>query len=242
MAAADWFRRKDGSMGAGKEQEDSVEFKPEAFKKDMDESLDAKLKTLQEENDKKMKPLLDMATSIAEEKAEKAKKLKEAEDKKTKEENEISDEDWMLDPKGTAERLIAQRTQGTNTATLMLASRMALKETFEDAEQYPYYTGDVKAKVDAMVDAQPLNTRHRSDVIQNCYKLVVFDHQKEIAEGKIKARNSAASLTSTGTGGPSGKGGSGEDEALSNEEKFAAKSMGITEDDWKKSKRELTYV
>jgi len=189
-----------------------------------------------------MKPLLDMASSIAEEKAEKAKKLREAEAKKTLEENEISEEDWLIDPKGAAERLVAQRTQGTNTATMMLAARMARKETFEDVEQYPYYAGDIKAKVDAMIDAQPLNTRHRADVIQNCYKLVAFDHQKEITEGKIQARNSAATFSGSGTGGHSGKAGSEENETLSNEEKFAAKSMGISEDDWKKSKRELTYV
>lgn len=236
-----WIRKSDGSMGEGDANSD-IEIKPEQLKKDITEHVDNKLaesfKTFGEANDAKLKPLLDMAASIAQDKADKAEAARKATENKNREDNQLTTEDFMLDPLDATRRAQAPLA----SAVKMLAARSAIRETFENVESFPYYTGDVKAKVDAMIAQQPLDAQMRSDVISNCYKAVVHDHLKEIQEGKLKARGSAAMFDGGSSGGHTGKSGESTTETLTEEEKAAAKVFGMSEADWSKSKRELSYV
>lgn len=109
---------------------------------------------------------------------------------------------------------------------------------FEDAEAFPYYIGTLKSKVDALLDAQPAVQRANPDVIRNVYKIVVFDHQKEITEDKIKSRLSSASSAGTGTGAP-GTGDKGAMPVLTQQMKSVAKAMGMSEADYATAMKEL---
>jgi hypothetical protein len=109
---------------------------------------------------------------------------------------------------------------------------------FEDAEAFPYYTGTLKSKVDALLDAQPPVQRANPDVIRNVYKIVVFDHQKEISEDKIKSRLSSASTPTTGAG-TSSSGDKGALPVLTQQMKSVARSMGMSEADYATAMKEL---
>lgn len=231
-----WFKRSDGSFGSKDEhKDDDIEFKPEKLKEDIEASFKTKMDEMQTANDAKMKPLLDMAANLEADRAARAEAQRVAAANKNKEDDEIKDEDWLLDP----EKAVEKKLSGTNQAVMMLAARQARREVLENE---PYYYDEIKRKVDAMIDAQPLKSRMDSSVITNCYKLVMYDHQKDIADGKLRTKNSALVFQSNGTGGHSGKDGGDVDEVLTNEEKHAASALGLSEVDWKKSKKELTYV
>lgn len=232
----DWFRRKDGQVVPGEDKNDlsDIEFKPEVLRKEIDTSIETKFAEFSTKQQETLKPVLEMAAAIQAERAEKAELARKAAERKNTEENEVTAEDFMLDPVGAMQKVNRSR----DTATLMLAARMAAKDTLEDKE---YYHGDIKSKVDQMVAAQPLENRIKPDVIENCYKLVMFDHMKDINEGKIKSKNNAASFESNGTGGANGKG-TDTDESMSPDEKLVASRMGISEKDWIASRREMSYV
>lgn len=230
-----WIRKSDGQMTATDETSlRDVEFKPEEFRKELGTEIESKFGAFQTELTTRMKPMEELAAAIQLERTERVAAEKRAKERKEKDENEVTDEDFLLDPA----RAVENKMRGTNTAVMMLAARMAKQETLESKE---YYHGDIKSKVDAMLSQQPLNQQTRADVIENCYKLVMYDHMKDIQEGKIKSRTSGTSFQNTGTGGHSAK--TGEDlETMTADEKQMAKNMGLTEKDWISSRKELTYV
>ena len=231
---SEWVRRGDGSLGEGKDLSD-IEFKPEEFEKKLTTSFKTQLDEMQTKQNESMKPLLDMAASIAAEKTEKVEAARVAAAKKTAETNEVTMEDFMLDPEDAMRR----KLEPTNRALMMLAARGALREQMEDKE---YYHGDMKSKIDALVSTLPLAQQTNAASIENCYKIVVYDHQKDITDGKIKARNTAAIFAGDSTGGHSGKESSDSGETLSADEKLVASRMGISDKDWISSRKELTYV
>lgn len=123
-------------------------------------------------------------------------------------------------------------------ATLMQQGSELRRNIFEDAEAFPYYTGALKSKIDALLDAQPPSSRANPDIIRNVYKIVIYDNQKEIAENKFKSRFSSASESGTGTGGPN----AGDKAALpvlTQQMKAVARSMGMSEAEYATSMKEL---
>lgn len=231
-----WFRRGDGSYKPGEEDKhDEVEFDPKKMQGEITTELTNKFGEFQTETDKKLSPVLEFITSFKADKEAREVVARKAAEDKNKNDNALTEEDYLLDPIEATRRAM----EPTNNAIRLLASRQARREVLEDKE---YYYGDIKNKVDSMIDQQPLNLRHDPNVITNCYKLVMFDHSKEIAEGKIKARNTSAIFESGSTGGHSGKeGGEGED-TWTKEEETAAGHMGLTKKDWISSRKELSYV
>jgi len=123
---------------------------------------------------------------------------------------------------------------------------IAMYQRKELLGQMDYYASDsdFKAKVDALIDAQPLANRSNSGVIMNAYKSVYFDMRKEIEEGKIKSLASINSGSGRGsnqdTGGKSSSDGDGV--IMTAEEKAYARKLGIPEASWIKQKKELEYV
>lgn len=235
-----WFRKPDGEVKPGEEKkEEEIEFKPEELKKDISTEFDNKLKTFGEEQDKKMKPLLDMAANIENDRKAREEKARKEAEKKDKDDNALTSEDFMLDPVAATQRAIKDGTSGLTKATMMLAARGNIRETLQDKE---YYHGDFKAEVDTMIAHQSLENQCRPDVVENCYLVTLAKHMKDINEGKIKARTSGMSFETGGTGGHKPEGKEGENETLTSDEKQAAAAMGIPEKEWIKSRRELTFV
>lgn len=232
-----WFKRSDGSMSAEEERRNKsdIEIDPAKLKEDLSGEISGNLKKFKEDQDEQLKPVLSFVEEMRAEREERKRAEAEEQRKRVAKENEVDDTDWLLDPSKAVEK----KLQPTQMAVLSLASKQARQEILGDKD---FYYGDIKVEIDKRIDAQPLNQRTNPTMIENCYKLVLFDKQKEIAEGKIRARNNAASFESKGTGGHSGKGAEDHDEELSADEKFAAKALGMDEKDWKSSKKELTYV
>lgn len=232
-----WFKRSDGSMSPEEERRNKsdIEIDPAKLKTELSEDFGKHLTTFQSEQDEKLKPVLSFVEEMRKEREERLAAEQRERIAKANKENEVDDTDFLLDPS----KAIDKKLQPTQMAVLSLAARAARREVLDEKE---YYHGEIKAKVDQMIQAQPLAQQSNSNVIENCYKLVMFDHQKDIAEGKIKSRNNAASFESNGTGGASGKGKSDSEEELSQDEKHAAKALGISEKDWQSNKKELTYV
>lgn len=229
-----WFRKPDGSMSSEENKLEDIEFKPEEFKKELSKDFGEKLTALQTEQDKKMQPLLDMATQLAADRAEKAETLRIANEKKNKENSEVTSEDFLLDPVEAARRL----NQPVAQATMMLAARMAVKDTLENKD---FYHGEFKTKVDKYVASMSLEQQMNPASIENCYKIVLGESYQDINEGKIKARTSSSQFESSGTGGSKG---SGEEstETLTKEEEHMAKQFGMTPKQWADSKKEMVYV
>lgn len=230
-----WFRRSDGSFKAGEEQHGEVEFDPAKFKGEITTEITGKFGEYQTKNDEKLAPVLEFITSFKADQESRAAAARKIAEDKAKGDNQLTEEDYLLDPIEATRRAM----EPTNIAVRLLASRQARREVLEDKE---YYHGELKTKVDAMIDQQPLNLRHDPNVITNCYKLVMYDNDADIKAGKIKARNTGAIFESGGTGGHSGKEGGEGEESWSKEEETAAGHMGLTKKDWIASRKELTYV
>lgn len=229
-----WYRKPDGSMSDENKLED-IEFKPEKLKEDITKDFGEKLTAMQTAQDEKMKPLLDMATQLAADRAERAELARKAAEKKATENQELTSEDFLLDPI----EAIRRAQQPVAKATMMLAARMATKDTLEGKE---YYHGEFKTQVDALVASMSLEQQMNPASIENCYKIAFADNYKAITEGTIKARTSSSQFESSSTGGHSGSGKTDSLDALTKEEEHMAKTFGMTNEQWAKSKKELEYV
>jgi type II secretory pathway pseudopilin PulG len=113
------------------------------------------------------------------------------------------------------------------------------RSIFEDQEAFPYYTGAIKAEIDAMLDKQPLATRANADAIRNTYAIICFNKQKEINENKHRSRMSSASSAGTGTGAPSGNADPTALPTLTQDMQLVAKKMGMTNEQYAQAMKEL---
>lgn len=135
------------------------------------------------------------------------------------------------------QRVIDTRFQQVNERSLRVEARVVRASVFEDAENYPYYTGDIKKKVDDILDLEPYDNQANPTIVKNAYKVVLADHIKELQENKLRSRLSSASGPSStsnlGTPDPNAL------PVLSAEEKDYATKMGISHEEWAKSKKAL---
>lgn len=233
---ASWFKREDGEMKPGEDsKKPAEEFDPAKFQSAVETSVKTQMEEFYNKQSEANKPVHDFISTLQKERDERAAKAATENAKKQQEEGQTTDEDWILDPSAAVKKQI----DPTNRALLTVAAKQMRSEVLGEKE---YYHGDIKAKVDAILAQQSLANQNRADVLENTYKIVMFDHQKEIADGKIKARNMSGVFESNGVGGHNGKSDAEKGEELSADEKFAAKQMGISEKDWQSSKKELVYV
>jgi hypothetical protein len=232
-----WFRQKDGSLQPGEDRDglDDVEFKPEKFKEELTNTLTEKFAAQEAKQAEAMKPMQEMAELMKAERAERAAAEAKRVAAAQKEEQGDFSERMMLDP----ESAIEEKLQGTNKALMLLAAREARRETLDSKE---YYHGAIKARADALIESLPLAQRSNAGSLENCYKIACFDNQKEITEGKIKARNTSGIFEGGSTGAPSGTGAGEASDNLTAEEKQMAKNFGMSEKDWGAQKREMSYV
>ncbi|HEY1644809.1 MAG TPA: hypothetical protein VGF75_00300 [Candidatus Saccharimonadales bacterium] len=133
-------------------------------------------------------------------------------------------------------RVIDTRFNQVNQTAMRAEARETRRSVFEDIENFPYYTGDLKQKIDEMIEKEPLTNQVNPLMARNCYKIVVADHIKDIQDGKVRSRLSAATGSSTSTTTTTDVNAL---PTLTDDEKKTAKGMGIPEAEWAKAKKDL---
>lgn len=168
------------------------------------------------------------------------KKLKEAARaeelaKKALKEEETNDEEWITDPKKAAREML----QPLVVDQINTNSRLMRKEIFEDGTEWEYYNGELKKEIDNYIDSLPPAQRANPLSIKNCYYVAIGKHQAEIKEGKLKSRFSAASTTTAKSSD-----GKGVDSkvTLTDEQKLAAKRLGVKEESYAKNFQEMVGI
>lgn len=205
-----------------------IEIKPEMLSEAMKPHLDSFRTEIGSTMDEKLKAVNEFF-------AEQNRAREAAARKKTQDEDTPEETDFLLDPGGAIDKKLAPLIRSQQAANAMIM----INETIGEMD---YYKSDpeFKAKVLAKINGQPLQLRSNPDIIMNCYKLVRYDEDQAIKDGKYKSVLGAASTT--GTGGHTGRETKEDEITISDEEKSYAKKMGISEADWIKSKKTLEYV
>lgn len=220
--------------GKTTEGDQEIEIKPEDVKKqlgiDVLETRTAKIDTIETSvNEVTAYIRQQKADRIAAQQAEEARQTRIREQKEN--ENAPTFED---DPEGALSRRLDPIVKQNN----LLTAKQTVRDLVE-AGSFEFYTGEIKLEVDKLVEAGakvgPLSTEY----IENCYHIAKGKRDKEIQEGKIKSRFSAASSSSTGTGGlpVDGK----IEKALTEEEKHYARVFGLDDKTYNEY-REAEYV
>lgn len=151
---------------------------------------------------------LDSLTAFAAD-YKKEKEEKEAADAKRKKDeadalankNKPTDEQlaalMLTDPASAVKHI----TQGQQDLLLMMRADQVRDQVLKDrAEDFPYYTGNVKTEIDSILSKQSLAFRNDPKAVENTYYTVVGKMQKEISEGKIKSRFAASTSSQGGSG------------------------------------------
>lgn len=237
-----WWKKSSGELVEGDKKPDdtSSEFKPDDLKKDIDKSIDDKLKAFSDTISTGMKPMQEMAETMKKEREAREKAEKEAREKAKKEDEGSFEDNFILDPAGAVKNLVESATSKRDPAIIALASRQVTQDTLGDEE---FYHGKVKQDTDKYIAGLPANQKTDPATIKNCFKLAYMDNLKEIQEGKIKSRTSEMSnFGNNGTGGHSGKSSAEADESLNDVEKKIAASLGISDKDYAASKKDMAFV
>ena len=219
-----------------KREQDELELKGKLDKVD---SLETSVKAFKE----KTEPVLTQMSSFLKEQQElKAKREREEREKKNKEAKESQDQELeelaLTDPVKAAE-LIADRKMGPLVAAQINTNSILLrKQIFDDNPgDYEYYQGEFKNEVDKLIDNLDLKHKTNPEAIKNCYAVALFNKQKEIKEGKLKSRFAAASKHSESENKQD------KDQiTLNDDQKRAARNLGIKEEDYAKMMKEMNYV
>jgi hypothetical protein len=226
--ALDWFQRK--------KESGEIEINDEGIKNVIKPQLDSMKTEFESTIDSKLAPVLEYFTN---QKKEKEDAIRAAEQRKKQDDLEIQPEDYIIDPQGVIDKKLKPLQERSD----IMAAILVRKEILGSMD---YYSTDpaFKAKVDSLIDSQPLSQRSNSALVMNAYKTAVYDHLDQIKEGKIKSQASLASNASSGTGGYIGSKQERQQESdeLSPEEKIYARKLGIPEKDWASTRRELEYV
>ena len=227
----EWLKRE------GDNKDKPIEIKPEDIQKAMEPKLKEVSDGINKSIDDKLAPIAAFFADQKKEKEEAAARAAEAKRKENQKDLEVQPEDWITDPEGAFDKKVTPLVQTVQAQSAMLMRDKVLKNM-------DYYATDptFAAKVDALIDAQPLANRSNSNVILNAYKSVHYDMQDQIKEGKIKSFASMASLSNNGTSNRGTEDKDKNDTALSEEEKRYARRMGLTEEQWVAGRRELEYV
>lgn len=135
------------------------------------------------------------------------------------------------------DKYISEQTSGATKIAMITAGRQVRAEVLGDKE---YYTGEFKASVNAIIEAEPnIALWSNPSFILNCYKIVLADNFEKIQSGELKKQAHFM-------GGSDGNNGGGRKDdpnakptieyrdqpnAPANKAKYAAAQMGLTEED-----------
>lgn len=233
-----WFGKKTPEEIAAEEVErqQSIEMKPPKEITDKLAKIDG-LETKFTEFSSKL-PVLDRMTSYLDEvdASKRAAKAKELAEKATTTATE-TEEKWITDP----QKAFQESINPLVVSQINLSSRQMRSEIFSDEKEFEYYTGDFKKEVDELIEnSLALQARADPASIKNCYFLVLGRRQNEIREGKLKSKFAASSTAAAGTG--TTKIDQTDNIVLTDQQKQAAKRFGMTEEQWQKNMKDLSYV
>jgi hypothetical protein len=179
-------------------------------------------------------------TTEAEEK--KAKLLEEQRRKQTETQTQTEEELnelFLTDPVAATKKLLQMSSQPANTALLTMRADSIRRETFEDADKFPYYTGDIKSEIDKLLENEPLTNRNNRATVEHAYFSVVGRHIKDINEGKLKSRfASTEGNRGTSTGNVSGTHEDDNPKPLDDDGKKIAKMLGFTDEEYARMLKE----
>jgi hypothetical protein len=230
MATKWWNNREEEGVKeetSAKSDLRSIEIKPEIITAAVKPHLDSMRTELSSTMDEKLKPMNDFFAEQNRQRAEAARRQQvEAEN--------VDELDYATDPAAAIDKKLAPLIRNQQAANAMLM----INETIGEMELYK--NPEFKAKVLAKINSQPLQLRSNAEIILNCYKLIAFDEKEAIQEGKYRSAVGAASTS--GTGGHSGSSKSESEVTISDEEKVYARKMGISDENWVKSKKTLEFV
>lgn len=217
--------------------------KKEGEEKEVDpgKAVEARFTSLEESNKKLSETLGTVAETIAamnKRETEKQAQLdKQAKDRAEAEAKRKAEEGAPKTPEEVFERFaedpnnyIRQATEPATRLAILTAAKLTRQETLGDQE---YYYGEFKAKVDALIDAEPnIGSRANPAFIMNCYKIIKSDYTDQIIKGDLKKK---ASMSGFSDGGHSGnkedKDSKPTIEYKDNKSRYAASQLGIKDED-----------
>ena len=151
--------------------------------------------------------------------------------RQTQLDNEPSPEDLaaalLQDPQSAVNRM----TSNQATAIMELRADNIRRETFEDGEKFPYYSGEIKNEINNTIANQTLAFRQNPANLENVYYTVIGKRSKEINEGKLKTRFATPSGSSLSSGGSDSDKGKIKIEVTDDIRK-AARLVGIKAEDY----------
>ena len=133
----------------------------------------------------------------------------------------------VTNPAEAVRQLMKGPSEAQSTAILSVRADQLKREVYEDQEKYPYYTGDIKAEVDKLLDAQTLQARNDRSVIEHAYLSTVGRHSRELLDGKLKSRYAAPEGSRGTSGGSLGQGAATQPRTIEADERKAADLLGF---------------
>lgn len=136
---------------------------------------------------------------------------------------------------GRTKEAIALATQGQSAAIMSVRADQIKREVFDDAEKFPFYSGDIKREIDSLLEKQPLAFRNNPVNVENCYHTILGKHTPELLEGKLKNRFGGSSAKAgSGNAGDTGTGADDKNKTIPDDVKKAAKLMGFKPEEYAK--------
>lgn len=227
--------------------EDGTEKVEVSLPDDVKKQLDAAAKTAEEMP--KLRELLEGMTSFqADLKKEKEEReraeaaARAARQRETQGQTQEELEQLMLtDPLAASKKLL----EPTQIALMDMRADMLRRETFENAEKFPWYTGEIKTEVDRLIAGQKsVTARCDPGVIENAYYSVVGRMQAKISEGKLKNRFASAEGSRGTATGNTGSGSVDEPLQITDDIKKLAQIFGMKPEEYAKNLKEdgVSYV
>lgn len=226
--AMGWLRSKEDDP-----DNNQGEFKPETLKADIDKSLEEKLNKFKADNEATLSPIMEMARQWQESRAAEQRTAEASRRQERQDDLEVTDDMYITNPREAIDRATKPYREQTQALAAITMRRELLGSK-------PYYTGELKNKIDSLIEAQPLAMRANQGVLDNCYYTIIGRHQEEINEGKYKRQVSAATFNSNS--------GTTDDQSLPENRKFnqeearIMKVFGLDAKDVIRGEQELGYV
>lgn len=189
----------------GEEEPEEKDFSTvlaEALKKQREELEASMANTVDAKLNDRFKSFEPVTSYVEEQKAQAEARRKAAEEE-AKKGQELTDEELAERMQTNPREAFAYLNTQRDKTLLQLRADNIRKDTFSDAEKFPYYSGELKIEIDKLLASQPLENQNKVDVVENAYHVIVGRRMKEIQEGKLKSRfaSSSASQGSSTTNG-----------------------------------------
>jgi hypothetical protein len=226
---AKWFGQADTDEEAGK----AVEKKFETLETEVKAS-----KQLGEDNKTTLEAIkAGIDAQNARYAAEDAARTKAANDKKKADYVAPTQEERVEALLNDPDKFINERVSATTRVAIMAVAKQTRAEVLGAKE---YYHGDFKKQVDALIESTTdITQTTMPQYLENCYNVVLGQNMDKIMKGEMKKSTSLHSFSDGGNSGKSGtESGPVKVEYRDNKSSYAAKAMGLTDEDFEKAAKE----